>query len=140
MERIEILKKIMSLVGGKTFRFSEAYVKERKGCPTLGDFRPYTAVTRKYVYVSAFVKRDVWNEELQEYGTVIKKFPICYRKSDGAFVDKIALNDLYTSDLEKILEDIYFNLWWEIKVRLPKLKAEMKEIEALEKMWNKLKE
>ena len=139
MERIEILNKIKDLVGGKTFRFSDSYISQRKGHPTLGQFRPYTAVTRKYVYVSAFVKY-VWNEELEEYGMEIKKFPICYRKSDGALVDKVALNDLYTSDLEKILEDIKFNLWWEIKVRLPKLQAEMKEIEALEKMWNKLKE
>lgn len=129
----ELLAEIRKIVGNKKFTFSEAYI--RKSLPTIGvGERPYSTVTRKYVYVSCFLQHNN-NEDCTEWGAIIKKFPICYNKTNGSFVDKVELEDLFIADLEKILNDLKFYLWWETCDNLPKVRAEYERLLEIEKKY-----
>lgn len=129
----KLLAEIRKIVGNKKFTFSDAYI--RKSNPTIGvGERPYSTITRKYVYVSCFLQHNN-NEDCTEWGAVIKKFPITYIKGCGEFVNKVELEDLFSSDLEKILNELKFYLWWEVSDNLPKVRAEYERLLEIEKKY-----
>lgn len=133
----KLLAEIRKIVGGKKFAFSEAYLK--KVYPRIGvGEMSYSIVTKKYVYVSCFLQYNN-NEDCTEWGALIKKFPICYRQGSGKFVSKVELEDLFIADLEKILNDIKFYLWWETCENLPKVRAEYERLLEIEKKYNQIK-
>ena len=133
----KLLADIRKIVGGRKFIFSDAYCN--KVHPNIGvGERPYSVITKKYLYVSCFVTYQ-WNEDETEVGAVIKKFPICYNRLTGKFVEKIELEDLFISDLKKILDEIKFYLWWEANVQYPKAKAEYERLHELHFKYNKMK-
>lgn len=125
MSKQEIIDEIRRIIGSKKFTFSEAYVKKCKTYPKIGEGdRPYTAVTKKYVYCYCYAVYSRKDNGVEEWGYSIQRFPVCgFCKS--YVMDKIELEDLFTEDLQKILNDIRFYLWWETNVRIPKLKAEL---------------
>lgn len=125
----KLLADIKKLIGNKKFEFSDAYCNRVHPKIGVGE-RPYSVITKKYLYVSAFVVHTN-NDDCSEYGAVIKKFPICYQKGSGKFVNKINLEDLFISDLEKILNEIKFYLWWENDVNFPKVRAEYERLHEL---------
>jgi hypothetical protein len=136
-----LLKELRSIVGNKKLEFSNAYMKARKNqYHTLGGIneRPYYGVTRKSVMCPCRVvySNDPTN---QEYGAYIKKFSL-YKHFDGQNVKMIALEDLFVSDLEKILEDIKFFLFWETHVHFPQVKNEYEECIALKGKYEKMLE
>ncbi len=133
----KLLSDIRNIVRGKRFNFSDRYLKKYQPKIGVGD-RPIYGITKKYVYVSCFLQHSN-NEDNTEYGAIIKRFPICYQRGCGTFVDKVELEDLFISDLEKILNELKFYLWWEACVRLPKFKKEYQELLELEKKYEKMK-
>lgn len=133
----KLLSDIRKIVGSKKFTFSDAYLKKRQ--PTIGiGTRPFSTITKKNLYVSCFVQYTN-NHDNTEYGAVIKKLPVCYQRGSGTFVERVALEDLFISDLELILRELKFYLWWETCVRMPKVRAEYNEVAELEKRYNKMK-
>lgn len=137
MNKEELLNAIRAIIGSKKFEFSEAYIK-KSGIPTIGKSeRPYYSVTKKYVYIECYAVYK-YNEDTEEYGYDIRKFPICYRKGEGIFAHKLELADLFTSDLEKILKDIQYFLWWENNVHKVEIKAELEKCESYEKAYQKM--
>ena len=133
----KLLADIRKIVGGKKFTFSNAYIK--KVHPRIGEGeRDYGTITKKYIYVSCFLQHNN-NEDCTEWGAIIKKFPICYNRASGSFVEKVELEDLFISDLEKILDEIKFYLWWESCVNLPKARAEYERLTECEAKYNKMK-
>jgi len=137
MNKKELIEVITTIIGSKKFEFSDAYVK-RSGMPTIGrSERPYWAITKKYVYVECYAV-FVYNEALEEYGYDIRKLPICYRKGEGIFAHKIELKDLFTTDLEKILKDIQFFLWWENNVHKMAIQNELDKCESYSKAYSKM--
>lgn len=137
MDKKEIVEAIRGIVGGKKFEFSDSFLKKHK--PTIGrQDRPYYAVTKKYVYCPCFAVYQ-YSEEAEEYGTDIRKYPIVYNRLDGKCVDKIELEDLFTSDLKKILEDIKFSLWWETCVHKLEIQKELEKCETYSKPYEKMK-
>jgi len=140
MEREEILKEIRNIVGGKTFTFSEDYLnKAGHACHCVGQERPYSSITKKYLFVSCFAVYK-YDEGAEEYGTSIQKFPIVYNRMTGSFVKKVALDDMFTKDLQKVLDDVKYYLWWEAEVRLPKLQIQLDEAKKYANMFYKMKE
>ena len=133
----KLLADIRKIVGGKKFTFSDAYIK--KVHPKIGiGCMSYGTITKKYIYVSCFLQHNN-NEDCTEWGAIIKKFPIYYKRASGSFVDKVELEDLFISDLEKILDEIKFYLWWESCVNLPKARAEYERLTECEAKYNKMK-
>jgi hypothetical protein len=133
----KLLADIRKIVGGKKFTFSNAYIK--KVHPRIGEGeRDYGTITKKYIYVSCFLQHNN-NEDCTEWGAIIKKFPICYNRASGSFVEKVKLEDLFILDLEKILDEIKFYLWWESCVNLPKARAEYERLTECEAKYNKMK-
>ena len=101
----KLLADICKIVGSKKFTFSDAYINKVHPRVGVGEMS-YSTITRKYVYVSCFLQYGN-NEDCTEWGALIKKYPVYYtNKCGGKFVNKVPLTDLFTSDLEKILEDI----------------------------------
>ena len=101
----KLLADICKIVGSKKFTFSDAYINKVHPRVGVGEMS-YSTITRKYVYVSGFLQYNN-NEDCTEWGALIKKYPVYYtNKCGGKFVNKVPLTDLFTSDLEKILEDI----------------------------------
>ena len=133
----KLLSDIRKIVGGKKFTFSDRYLKKYRPNIGVGE-RPINGITKKYVYVPCFLQKGN-NEDNTEYGAIIKRFPICYQRGCGSFVDKVELEDLFISDLEKILDELKFYLWWESEVQLPKVKKEYQELLELEKKYEKMK-
>lgn len=133
----KLLADIRKIVGGRKFIFSDAYCNKVHPKIGVGE-RPYSVITKKYLYVSCFVQYTN-NEDETEYGPVIKKFPICYNRLTGKFVEKIELEDLFISDLKKILDEIKFYLWWEANVQYPKAKAEYERLHELHFKYQKMK-
>ena len=119
---------------GRGFKFSEAYLNQCKyEANRIGEQEiRYGNVTKKYVYIGC---RAIYttNEENTEYGAVIRKYSVCTTQGN---TNKIALEDLFVKDLEKIVADIKFALWWENE-RLKKIKAEMEECQKYVDMYNK---
>ena len=89
----------------------------------------------KYVYIGC---RAIFttNEENTAYGAVIRKYPIC-KVPSFQIVNRIALEDLFVKDLEKIVNDIKFALWWEKDVRMKQLQAEMEECKKYTDLFDK---
>lgn len=139
MDKKEIIEAIRAIIGGKKFEFSEAFTKKCKHNLTIGrQDRPYHAVTKKYVYCPCFAVYK-YNEEADEMGYDIRKYPIVYNRFDGKCMDKLELEDLFTSDLKKILEDIKFFLWWETCVHKLEIQKELEKCEVYNKPYQKMK-
>ena len=137
MNKEELLNAIRAIIGSKKFEFSDAYIK-KSGTPTIGrGDRPYYTITKKYVYVECYAVYT-FNESGEEYGYDIRKFPICYNRSEGTFVHKLPLVDLFTTDLEKILKDIQFFLWWENNVHKTEIQKELDKCESYSKAYSKM--
>jgi hypothetical protein len=135
-EKQEKLLAELRKIVGRGFECSEAYMKQCKWeANRIGeqDIR-YGKVTKKYVYIGCRVIYST-NEENTEYGAIIRKYPIC-KVPSFQIVNKIALEDLFVKDLEKIVDDIKFALWWENQ-RMKKIKAEMEECQKYVDMYNK---
>jgi len=128
-----LLAELRKIVG-RGFDFSKAYLEKCDyECNRIGNGKVrYGRITKKYVYVSCSVMYAA-NDEETEYGAHIGKYTI-YR---NYHTDKIALEDLFVCDLEKIVNDIKFALWWEKDVRMKKLAAEMADCDKYVKLLEK---
>ena len=132
-----LLAELRSIVGNKKLEFSNAYIKARKGMRhTLGgDSRVYFGVTRQSVMCPCRVVYS--NDPLnKEYGAYIKKYSL-YKYFDGQNVNKIALEDLFVNDLEQVVNDIKFFIFWEANVHFPQIKKEYDECAALKEKYSK---
>ena len=132
-----LLAELRKIVG-RGYNFSEAYIdhclKNSGERPYIGEgFRPIGKTTKKYLYVPC---RAIYttNDEGTEYGARIRKYSVCTRQGE---TNKIALEDLFVCDLEKILHDIEFALWWEKGHRLKYLEAEMADCQKYVALFNK---
>ena len=129
-----LLAELRKIVG-RGFVFSEAYLKQcHYDCNRIGEGeRQFGKVTKKYVYVPC---RAIYttNNDGTEYGARILKYSVCTTQGN---TDKIALEDLYVKDLEKIINDIKFALWWEKDVRMKKIEAEMADCQKYVDLFNK---
>lgn len=129
-----LLAKLRKIVG-RGFNFSEAYLKQcNYDCNRIGEQEiRYGKITKKYVYIGC---RAIYttNDEGTEYGARIRKYSVCTRQGE---TNKIALEDLFVCDLEKILHDIEFALWWEKGHRLKYLEAEMADCQKYVDLFNK---
>ena len=129
-----LLAKLRKIVG-RGFNFSEAYLKQCKyDCNRIGEQEiRYGKITKQYVYIGC---RAIYttNDEGTEYGARIRKYSVCTRQGE---TNKIALEDLFVCDLEKILHDIEFALWWEKGHRLKYLEAEMADCQKYVALFNK---
>ena len=134
----QLIADIRKIVGGKKFTFSDAYLKKHQPKIGIGE-RPINGITKKYVYVSCFLQHSN-NEDNTEYGAIIKKFPICYQRGCGSFVEKVELEDLFIVDLDKILRELKFYLWWEANVRMPNVRAEYEKLQELYSKYAKLED
>lgn len=134
-----LLADLRKIVGNKKLEFSNAYIKARKGTyHTIGDNRNYFGVTRKSVMCPCRVVYS--NDPLnKEYGAYIKRYSL-YKYFDGQNVKKIALEDLFVKDLEQIVNDIKYFLWWEHDVHYPQIKKEFEETFDLKKKFEKYTE
>ena len=136
MNREELLAEIRKLVGNKKFTYSDAYIKQINGTPTIGDDgRRYNAITKKYLFIECW---GVYGFSDGEYGWKFRRYPIYYSRGSGENIKKVPLEEVFTSDLEKIYDDILFFLWWEKNFHLPKIKAELDECQKYVKMLDKL--
>lgn len=137
----KLLADICKIIGSKKFTFSDAYINKVHPRVGVGEMS-YSTITKKYVYVSCFLQYNN-NKDCTEWGAFIKKYPLCYNRFSGfsgKFVNKVPLTDLFTSDLEKILEEIKFYLWWESRENLPKVRAEYNRLIEIEAKYNKMVE
>lgn len=129
-----LLAKLRKLVG-RGFEFSDAYLKQcNYDCNRIGEQEVrYGKVTKKYVYIGC---RAIYttNDEGTEYGARIRKYSVCTKQGE---TNKIALEDLFVCDLETIVDDIKFALWWEKGVRMKKLEAEMAECQKYVNLFDK---
>lgn len=138
-----LLAELRKIIGNKSLEFSNAYINARKGktYPTLGiagSEMNYYGVTRHSVMCPCRVVYS--NDPLnKEYGAYIKKYSL-YKYFDGQNVKKIALEDLFVSDLEQIVTDIKFFLWWEANEHYPRLNKEYNECLALKAKYDKILE
>ena len=129
----KLLAELRKIVG-RGFECSDAYLAQcRWECNRIGKGeRRFGKITKKYVYVPC---RAIYttNEENTEYGAEILKYSVCTTSGN---TDKIALEDLYVKDLEKILDDIKFALWWETQ-RMAKIEIEKAECQKYVDLFNK---
>jgi hypothetical protein len=134
-----LLAELRSIVGNKKLEFSNAYIKARKGeyhrLGSVGNDMIYYGVTRQSVMCPCRVvySNDSTN---QEYGAYIKKYSL-YKYFDGQNVKKIALEDLFVKDLEQVVNDIKFFLYWEANVHFPQIKKEYDECIAFKEKYSK---
>lgn len=135
-----LLAELRSIVGNKKLEFSNAYIKARKGeyhrLGSVGNDMIYYGVTRQSVMCPCRVVYS--NDPLnKEYGAYIKKYSL-YKYFDGQNVKKIALEDLFVKDLEQVVNDIKFFLYWETNVHFPQIKKEYDECIAFKEKYSKL--
>ena len=135
-----LLAELRSIVGNKKLEFSNAYIKARKGeyhrLGSVGNDMIYYGVTRQSVMCPCRVVYS--NDPLnKEYGAYIKKYSL-YKYFDGQNVKKIALEDLFVKDLEQVVNDIKFFLYWEANVHFPQIKKEYDECIAFKEKYSKL--
>ena len=131
-----LLAEIRNIVG-KGYTFSDAYFKKKGGMPRMGrGMMPYGKITKKYVYCSC---RAVYgyNDNNTEYGVYISKFSLLKRDACEN-VNKIALEDLFISDLQTLRDEIVLSLWWEATVRYLKLTAELIDCKKYVKLFEKV--
>ena len=138
MQHKQLIADIKTIVGNKRFMFSDAFTKRYVPNIGIGD-RPIGSVTKKYVYVSCFLQYGK-NGDNTEYGAIIKKYPICYQRGCGSFVNKVELEDLFVSDLERIVSELRYYIWWEANVHFPAIKAEYEQTLPFIKQFNNLEE
>ena len=139
-EQTKLLAELRSIIGNKKLEFSEAYIKSRKGeYHKLGNGynMNYYGVTRQSVMCPCRVIYHA-SEDGREYGASILKYSL-YKYFDGKIVKKVPLEDLFVKDLEQIVNDIKFFLWWESEVHYPQIKKEYEETCSLVEKYNKLK-
>jgi hypothetical protein len=134
-----LLAELRSIVGNKKLEFSNAYIKARKGeyhrLGSVGNDMIYYGVTRQSVMCPCRVVYS--NDPLnKEYGAYIKKYSL-FKYFDGQNVKKIALEDLFVADLEKVVNDIKFFLFWEANVHFPQIKKEYDECIAFKEKYSK---
>ena len=135
-----LLAELRKIVGNKKLEFSNAYIHARKGeyhrLGSVGNDMVYHGVTRQSVMCPCRVvySNDPTN---QEYGAYIKKYSL-YKYFDGQNVKKIALEDLFVKNLEQVVNDIKFFLFWEANVHFPQIKKEYEETLALKEKYDKL--
>jgi hypothetical protein len=131
-----LLAEIRNIVG-KVYTFSDAYIKKKGGMPRMGrGMMPYGKITKKYVYCSC---RAVYgyNDNDTEYGVYISKYSLL-KRDVCENVNKIALEDLFISDLQTLRDEIVFSLWWEATVRYLKLTAELIDCKKYVKLFEKV--
>jgi hypothetical protein len=134
-----LLAELRSIVGNKKLEFSNAYIKARKGeyhrLGSVGNDMIYYGVTRQSVMCPCRVVYS--NDPLnKEYGAYIKKYSL-FKYFDGQNVKKIALEDLFVKDLEQVVNDIKFFLYWEANVHFPQIKKEYDECIAFKEKYSK---
>jgi len=129
----KLLAELRKIVG-RGFECSEAYLKQCKWeCNRIGEQEMrFGKVTKKYVYIGCRAIYDT-NAEGTEYGARIRKYSVCTTQGN---TDKIALEDLFVCDLEKILNDIKFALLWET-YRMKRIEAEKAECQKYVDLFNK---
>ena len=134
-----LLAELRSIVGNKKLEFSNAYIKARKGeyhrLGGVGNDMTYHGVTRQSVMCPCRVVYTN-NEDFTEYGANIRRYSL-YKYFDGQNVQKIALEDLFVADLEQVVNDIKFFLFWEANVHFPQIKKEYDECVALKEKYSK---
>lgn len=140
-ENVELKEKQQKLLAelrkivGRGFECSKAYMKQCKyEANRIGEQEiRYGKITKQYVYIGC---RAIYttNDERTEYGARIRKYSVCTNQGN---TNKIALEDLFVKDLEKIVNDIKFALWWEKVVRLKKLEEEMTECQKYVSLLDK---
>ena len=136
MDREKILENIRKIIGSKSFKFSDAYRNKCGNNLTIGkNGKRYCYLTKKYLYISCW-GRYVYDEAEKMYGWDFCKYPIL-KNSYGENITKVPLEELFTKDLEKLLNDIRFYLWWEKNVRFPSLKKEYEECKKIVTMLEK---
>lgn len=135
-----LLAELRKIVGNKKLMFSDSYIKARHDVyPTLGvagSEMSYYGVSRKSVFCPCRILIGA-NEDNTEIGAYIKKYSL-YKYFDGQNVKKINLEDLFVRDLEKVLDDIKYFLWWEAETNFPRVEALYKETLAYKEKYNKL--
>lgn len=140
MEREKILENIRKIVGNKKFTFSDAYIKQCKGVPIIGgEERQYWCVTKKFLYIEECWGVYGYDEKADEYGWKFERYPICYRRGYGQNIKRVELDKMFTKDLQKVLNDLKFYLWWEGCVRFTKVAHEYQECLELKQKYEKMK-
>ena len=130
MDREQILSAIRKIVGGKTFEFSEAYVKHNGNTPTIGNNGiHYGRLTRTYLYAPCWGRFE-YDEEEEMYGWYFCKLPIM-RYTRGERIKKVQLEEMFTRDLKKILDDLIFYFWWETEVHFKSIEKEYNQCKAI---------
>lgn len=133
-----LLAELRSIVGNKKLEFSNAYIEARKGeyhrLGSVGNDMVYYGVTRQSVMCPCRVVYTI-NEDCTEYGANIRKYSL-YKY--GQNVKKIALEDLFVKDLEQVVDDIKFFLFWEANVHFPQIKKEYDECIAFKEKYDKM--
>jgi hypothetical protein len=135
-----LLAELRRIVGNKKLMFSDCYIKARcNKYPTLGAVgseMSYYGVSRKSVFCPCRVLFGA-NEGNTEIGVYVKKYSL-YKHYQGQVVKKIDLEDLFVRDLEKVLDDIKYFLWWEAETNFPHIEKLYKETLAYKEKYNKL--
>ena len=134
MSKQKIIDEIRQIVGNKKFTFSEAYIKQCGCWPTIGENdREFGSITRKYVTCRCYAIY-CYDKERDDYGYKINRFPVCGCHKEY-IKDRLELEDLFTADLQKILDEIKYYLWWEANVRLPRISADFNEAMKYAKLY-----
>ena len=135
-----LLAELRRIVGNKKLMFSDSYIKARcDKYPTLGAVGSemnYYGISRKYVFCPCRVLYSA-NEDNTEIGAYVRKYSL-YKYYQGQVVKKIDLEDLFVKDLEQVLADIKFFLWWEAESHFPSVEALYKETLAYKDKYEKL--
>lgn len=135
-----LLAELRKIVGNKKLMFSESYIKARcDKYPTLGAVGSemnYYGVSRKSVFCPCRVLFGA-NEGNTEIGAYVKKYSL-YKYYQGQEVKKIDLEDLFVKDLEQVLADIKFFLWWEAESHFPSVDKLYKETLEYKAKYDKL--
>lgn len=129
----KLLAELRKLVG-RGFECSKAYLKQCKyEANRIGEQEiRYGKITKQYVYIGCRVIYTT-NDDRTEYGARIRKYSVYTRQGE---TNKIALEDLFVCDLEKIVNDIKLALLWE-KGRMKYLEAEMAECQKYVSLFDK---
>jgi len=139
-KQTQLLAELRNIVGNKKLEFSKAYIVDRR----KGEYHrlgngynmPYYGVTRQSVMCPCRVVYKS-SEDGMEFGAYIMKYSL-YRDFEGQIVKKIPLEDLFVKDLEQIVDEIKFFLWWENEVHYPQIKKEYEETLTFVEKYKKL--
>jgi hypothetical protein len=130
MDREKILNAIRKIVGSKMFEFSDAYVKQNGNTPTIGNNGiHYGRLTRTYLYVPCWGRYE-YDEEEEMYGWHFCKLPVM-RYANGQSIKKVPLEEMFTRDLKKVLDDLTFYYWGEKNVDCQNLNKSITNVRQL---------